>query len=85
MDKIFSARVDESVIRRIGSLARRLRTSKKKIIESAVEAYAAQVDQEEKSDVFEQTSGAWRRKKSADRIVDEARQTFRKSMKRHQK
>jgi len=80
MDKIFSARVDESVVRRIGSLARRLRTSKKKIIENAVQAYAAQVDREEKSDVFEQTSGAWRRKKSAGRIVDEARKAFRESI-----
>jgi predicted transcriptional regulator len=37
MDKILSARVDESVANRIGLLARRLRTSKKKIIESAIE------------------------------------------------
>lgn len=85
MDKIFSARVDESVIRRIGSLARRLRTSKKKVIEDAVRTYADQIDQEQGHDVFEQTSGAWRRKKSAGRIVDEARKTFRKSMKRRRK
>jgi predicted transcriptional regulator len=37
MDKILSARVDESVVNRIGSLARRLHTSKKKSIESAIE------------------------------------------------
>ena len=85
MDKIFSARVDEAVIRRVGSLARRLRTSKKRIIEDAVRTYADKIDREEDADVFEQTSGAWRRKKSAGRIVDEARKTFRKSMKRHRK
>lgn len=44
MDKILSARVDESVVNRIGSLARRLQTSEKKIIESAIERYATQVD-----------------------------------------
>ena len=41
MDKILSARVDESVAHSIGALARRLNTSKKKIIERAVEMYAA--------------------------------------------
>ena len=60
MDKIFSARVDEAVIRRVGSLARRLRTSKKRIIEDAVRTYADKIDREEDADVFEQTSGAWR-------------------------
>jgi hypothetical protein len=57
MDKILSARVDESVVNRIGSLARRLHTSKKKIIESAIETYAAQVDKEQDFDVFEHTLG----------------------------
>ncbi len=85
MDKILSARVHESVIQRIGALARRLHTSKKRIIENAVQTYAAKIDREEKFDVFEQTCGAWRRKESASRIVEEARQTFRKSMERRGK
>jgi len=80
MDKVFSTRVDESVVRRIGSLARRLRVSKKKIVEDAVRTYAAKVGEEERQDVFEQTSGAWRRKKSAEQLVADARKTFRKSM-----
>lgn len=60
MDKILSARVDESIANRIGLLARRLRTSKKKIIESAIERYAAQVDKEQDFDVFEHTCGPGR-------------------------
>jgi predicted transcriptional regulator len=83
MDKIFSARVDEIVIQRIGSLARRLHTSKKQIIESAVRTYADKIDQEEKFDVFEQTCGAWHRKEPASRIVEAARASFRKSMENH--
>jgi predicted transcriptional regulator len=85
MDKILSARVHESVIQRIGSLARRLHTSKKRIIENAVQNYADQIDREDGFDVFEQTCGAWRRKELAGRIAGEARKTFRKSMERHQK
>lgn len=85
MDKILSARVDESVIRRIGSLARRLQTSKKRIIEDAIQHYADKIDREENFDVFEVTSGAWRRDEPAEQIVDEARETFRESMQRHRR
>ena len=85
MDKIFSARVQESVIQRIGALARRLHTSKKRIIENAVQSYADQIDRKDQFDVLEQTCGAWRRKESAATIVEEARKTFRKSMERHRK
>ena len=84
MDKILSARVDESVVNRIGSLARRLRTSKKKIIETAIEAYATQVDEAQDFDVFEHTCGAWRRKESARETVGKARKAFQHSIQRHQ-
>jgi predicted transcriptional regulator len=83
MDKILSARVDESVVNRIGSLARRLHTSKKKVIESAIRTYAAQVDKEQDFDVFEHTSGAWQKKESAGETVAKARKAFRESMRRH--
>jgi predicted transcriptional regulator len=84
MDKILSARVDESVVSRISSLARRLHTSKKKIIENAIETYAAQVDKEQGFDVFEHTCGTWRRKEMAGETVVKVRRAFRDSMKRHQ-
>ena len=84
MDKILSARVDESVVDRIGSLARRLRTSKKKIIESAIEMYAVQIDKEQEFDVFKNTCGAWRREESARETVAKARKAFQRSMQRHQ-
>jgi predicted transcriptional regulator len=83
MDKILSARVNESVIHRIGSLARRLHTSKKCIIENAIQSYADQLDREDRCDVFEQTCGAWNRNETSAEIVEEARKSFRKSMERH--
>jgi hypothetical protein len=82
VDKVLSARVDESVLRRIGSLAQRLHTSKKRVIENAVQMYAENVDQEQGSDVFRETFGTWRRKESADEIVVEARRAFRESVTR---
>ncbi len=83
MDKIFSARMDEAVIQRIGSLARRLRTSKKRVVENAVAEYAAKLDEREGTDVFEQTSGAWKRKEPAPRLMEKVRGEFRKAMTRH--
>ena len=84
MDKIISARVDETVANHIGSLARRLHTSKKNIIERAIELYAAQINREQKFDVFEQTFGAWRRTESAEQLVEVSRKAFKDSMRRHQ-
>jgi hypothetical protein len=85
MDRILSARVDESVANSIGSLARRLHTSKKKIIERAVEMYAAKVNEEQEFDVFQQTCGTWTRKESPEQLVKRSREAFRDSMRRHQR
>lgn len=49
MDKVLSARVDETVIRQIGLLARELKTTKKAIIESAIRLYSEQSGLKKKS------------------------------------
>jgi predicted transcriptional regulator len=85
MDKIFSARVDESVIRRIGVLARQLGTTKKAIIEGAIRSYAEKIEKENNIDVLEQTLGAWHRTESPGKTIKKVRKTFRDSMQRHQK
>ena len=84
MDKILSARVDDTIIHRIGALARQLGTTKKAIIENAVLCYAEQIEQEQNTDVLAQTCGAWKRDETPNETVEEARQTFRKSMNRFQ-
>ena len=83
MDKIFSARVDESVTRQIGTLARQLGTTKKAIIEGAIRMYAEQIEEENNFDVLEQTLGAWCRSESPDKTVQKARKAFRSSMHRY--
>ncbi len=82
MDKVLSARVDESVIRQIGSLADELGTTKKAVIEEAVRLYGEKVRSGE-ADVFERTLGAWSLKETPERTVAKARKAFRKSMGRH--
>jgi hypothetical protein len=85
MDKVISARVDETVAGRIGVLAHRLRLSKKKVIENAVELYATQVETEGKHDSLREAFGAWERKESAAETAETARKAFRKSMERHRR
>ena len=84
MDKVLSARVDESVVRQIGLLAHQLRVSKKRILEGAVRLYAHTMRSKSELDVLEHTFGAWKRKEKAGATAAAARQAFRRVMLRHQ-
>lgn len=83
MDTVISARIDESVASRIRVLAHRLHTSKKSVIEKAILLYANEIEGMERRDILDETSGIWRRKESASRTVEKAREAFRHSMVRH--
>ena len=80
MDKVLSARVDESVVRCIGMLANQLNTSKKQVIEGAIRMYAEKIAAEQNLDVLDRTFGAWEREDSAAASVSSARKTFRDAM-----
>jgi predicted DNA-binding transcriptional regulator len=83
MDKILSARVDESVIQQIGMLARELNMSKKAVIEAAVKLYSEQIGLEREIDVFENTCGAWKRSETPQESIAKVRSVFNKSMERY--
>jgi len=85
MDRIFSARIADRTFRQIGSLSGRLHTSKKAVLEQAVELLERKVAMEGDTDVFDQTSGAWSRTETPGRSLSTAREAFRKSMERHAK
>ena len=85
MDKILSARVDESVLSRLGNLAKQLKQSKKSILEHAILLYASQIDKEKKQDVFDYAFGAWDRSETTSTSVKKARGVFNNSMMRHSK
>ncbi len=84
MDKVLSARIDESVIQQIGLLSRKLNTSKKNIIEASIKLYSEQTGLKSKIDVFENTCGAWKRSETAQESVLISRGAFNQSMQRHQ-
>lgn len=83
MDKIMSARVNEAVIKRIGLLARRLGTSKKAVIERAIEELSHRVEEELEQDVLDHTHGVWKRDETVEETVERAKEVFRDSIERH--
>ena len=83
MDKVLSARLNESSMSRLENLARELHATKKSILEEAIKMFAARVETESKCDVLEQTSGAWKRSESSRETVNKARKAFSESMSRH--
>ncbi len=83
MDRIFSARLDDSVVHRISSLSHRLRIPKKKVLERAVMLLSDQEGEEKATDFLDETFGSWQRKESPAELVRNARDAFRKSMERH--
>ncbi|MBF0286847.1 MAG: hypothetical protein HQM14_03445 [SAR324 cluster bacterium] len=83
MDKILSARVDESIIQQVGILARELNTSKKAVIEAAISMYSEQTGLKRKIDILENTCGAWKRSETPQESISKARSAFNKSMERH--
>jgi predicted transcriptional regulator len=85
VDRIFSARVDDTVCREIGRLARELRTSKKAVIERAVILLGHTVEESAEGDVFAATCGAWKRKERPAQTAAAARKAFSLSMERYQR
>ena len=85
MDKILSARIDDKILRQINDLASRLRTTKKSVIEKAVELLGKKIQAEEGTDVFDQTCGAWNRDESPAETVSKIRRAFRNSMHRYER
>ena len=82
MDKIFSTRINEAVIRRIQLLAHQLHTTKKQVVEGAIAMYAEHVAEDQKVDFLDRTFGAWKRRESPEATISASRRAFRDSMTR---
>jgi predicted transcriptional regulator len=84
MDKIFSTRVDENTIHKIAMISKELKISKKAVIEEAITLFIQKRQEGKDVDALKKTLGAWRRSEGPDVTVKKARDTFNKSMQRHQ-
>ena len=85
MDKIMSTRMDEAVIQHIGMLARKLGTSKKAVLESAVRYYAEKMETELGLDILSHTFGSWQRDESTAETVKLIKDAMRKSQGRYKR
>lgn len=85
MDRIFSARIDDAVYRKINDLSTKMRTSKKSVIETAIRNLGQQVEHDTETTVFDRTFGVWKRDETASETVSHVRRVFSESMNRYQK
>jgi len=85
MDRIISARIDDRIYKKINDLSVKMNTSKKSVIEKAIELLGKAYQESSKTDVFEETCGIWKRTDSPEKIFSIARGAFNKSLKRHKR
>ena len=79
MDKIFSTRLDETILEELNRVTRRLGITKRRFLEEAIRLRAEQLGAADDSDVWTETLGIWRRRESAPAIIRRARAEFRRS------
>ncbi|MGD9160647.1 MAG: hypothetical protein PVG39_19680 [Desulfobacteraceae bacterium] len=85
MDKIMSARVDESTVNQIGVLSKKLNITRKAVIENAIKNYAQQVECDKELDILKITCGSWKRKEPASETVRNIKKAMRNSQERYKK
>ena len=85
MDRVLSARIGDAAYRKINDLSQKMHVSKKSVIEKAIELLGKDYQQRTKSDVFDDTSGVWRREEALSETHSRIRGAFRRSMHRHQR
>jgi hypothetical protein len=87
MDKVFSTRIDASVLDLLERTARRLGLTKKRFTEDAIrlfaERHAAAPGAEGAEDIWSETLGAWRRREKPETTIRNARDAFSRTFRRH--
>ena len=84
MDKIFSARLDESVLSELERFTQAHHMTKKRFLEEAIQAKVQGLKGKEGEDVWAQSCGVWKRRESAAALVKQIRGSMRKSYRRYQ-
>lgn len=84
MDKIFSTRIDEDVIRQMDAYVKTRSISKKRLVEAALRAYFKQSGAKPAHEILERAFGAWSRTETVQETCARARSTFNKSFHRHE-
>ena len=83
MDKVVSARLDETVVDELNRVTKQRGITKKRFLEEAIRIHAAQGEGGPAADVWAETCGAWRRRESPLTTIRRARAAFKAAMVRH--
>jgi len=83
MDKVFSTRLDENLIRQINQYVKERPISKKRLIELSVRSYLNQVGTNIDHEIIDRSFGAWKRPEQAKETWVKARQKFNESFSRY--
>lgn len=82
MDKVFSTRMDDDLIKTVNRIARRRSITKKALVEKALRAYIQESGSESEPDIIERTFGTWKRDESFDETLKRGKRAFEAGMKR---
>jgi hypothetical protein len=83
MQKVFSARLDESVLDEMERVTRKLKITKRRFLEEAIHRHAVELTGKEGSDVWTETLGAWKRREKPATTIRRARAAFESGFSRH--
>jgi len=79
MDKVFSIRLNEDLIRQANRFAKERAMSKKALMEKALRMYLSRIGGNLEQDILNRTFGSWQRAESADETWRRVRQEFNKA------
>ncbi len=82
MDKVLSARLDQTVVDELARMSRQLGISKKQLLEEAIRLRAKRAGAS-RNDVWSETCGLWRRRETPAATVRRVRRAFEAAMQRH--
>ena len=86
MDKVLSARLDETVVDELDRATKRRGITKKQFLEEAIRLHAGRAESGEAADVWADTCGAWRRRESPRTTIRTVRAVFNEAMlRRHRR
>ncbi len=82
MDRVFSTRLDESLVKKIDSLVKEKTITKKAVVEKALRMYLKHYGEHVEREVVDKTFGAWQRDETADETWGGIREAFNRGMAR---
>jgi len=83
MERVFSTRLDESLLDDLTRLAQRLGLSKKALLGELIRDRMAREESRGHPDVWAETAGSWKRRESPTTTVRTSRQAFREALEGH--